>query len=104
MTDNNQDNIIYPEAKAVVIDNNLNINEGIPIQITTPVIINDNNNIDDNNIESHTYIYVEEKEERYCGPVSCLICVLTSFLFLPAIVFIPFCPCDIRKKRKVYER
>lgn len=89
--------VTYPETEAKIIVNDLD--NQIPVQLTIP--INENMNIINENLISPSYIYVE-KEEKYCGPISCLICIFTSILFLPAIIFIPLCPCDTRKKYMKY--
>jgi len=41
-------------------------------------------------------------EERYCGIVSCLCATVLVFVFWPAALFVPCCPCD-KRNRVVYQ-
>ena len=41
-------------------------------------------------------------EERYCGVVSCLCATVLVFVFWPAALFVPCCPCD-KRSRVLYQ-
>lgn len=62
--------------------------------------INNNDIVIAEPIEYNINAYDEyEVEEKYCGPISCFIGSIIFFLFWPAAICVPLCPCDKRKKR-----
>lgn len=47
----------------------------------------------------NTTVIIEETEveEPYCGPFSCFFAVVLAFVFWPAALCVPCCPCDTRR-------
>ena len=77
-------------------------NNGRPITVTTREVIYVSG---ENNAElgSGSYINMDEEvkvEEKYCGPITCILGTVLFFIFWPATAFMGCCLCDKRKVKK----
>ena len=63
-----------------------------------PYICMTSETVNDNNIIYNSETIQIEREEEYCGPISCCICIMMSVLFWPLALCVPLCPCDKKKK------
>tara|TARA_Y100000816_G_scaffold289214_1_gene275237 strand:+ start:584 stop:874 length:291 start_codon:yes stop_codon:yes gene_type:complete len=77
-------------------------NNGSPITVTTREVIyvSGENNAD---LGSGSYINMDEEvkvEEKYCGPITCILGTVLFFIFWPATAFMGCCLCDKRKVKK----
>ena len=73
-----------------------------PVTVTThevTYIANNNDGIS----ASQVYVSVDEEvevEEKYCGPITCVIGTILFFVFWPATAFMGCCLCDKRNVKK----
>ena len=79
----------------IPIAENIQIQNAIPVSET----VNTQNELqqrihDDIEFVENDYIY----EEKYFGPKTLCCCLFCIFIFWPASLFIPCCPCDKRRK------
>ena len=74
-----------------------------PITVTThevTYIANNNDGIS----ASQVYVSVDEEEvvveEKYCGPITCVLGTILFIVFWPATAFLGCCLCDKRNVKK----